>query len=524
VKVRARWKIEDLARGQWQLVVTELPPSTSTKQVLEEVNELVDPKVRPGKKSLTPEQQNLKALVLSVLDHQIDESGKEAKVRLVFEPKTSKIDQQEFITTLLAHTSMESSSPINMVMIGIDGRPRQKSLKEMLAEWIEFRFETVRRRTRFRLGKVTERIHIFEGRLIAYLNIDKVIKVIRESDEPKPALIQSFKLSERQAEDILEIRLRQLARLERIKIEQELKELRGEKKELEHLLDDEAALKKLVIKEIELDAKTYGDERRTVIEEAGKSVVTQTVVDEPVTVIFSERGWVRARTGHGHDASLFSFKEGDGYYGTFECRTVDNAILFGSNGRVYSVPVAQLPGARGDGVPVTTLIDLEAGTRIVHMLAGAVEQDVLVASSAGYGFVCKIGDMLSRVKGGKAFMKLGEKDEPLRPALIAPEQTRVVTITSAKRLLAFAVGEVNILTGGRGVILQELELKDKLLAVTVIGAAGVVIEGAGRGGKEFNITLAGRELTPYVAKRARKGKLLLSKIGNVAGLSPAKAA
>jgi topoisomerase-4 subunit A len=253
-------------------------------------------------------------------------------------------------------------------------------------------------------------------------------------------------------------------------------------------------------------------------------VVAQTVVDEPVTVIFSERGWVRARSSHGHDASLFSFKEGDGYYGTFECRTVDNAILFGSNGRVYSVPVAQLPGARGDGVPVTTLIDLEAGTRIVHMLAGSVEQDVLVASSAGYGFVCKIGDMISRVKGGKAFMKLAENDEPLRPALIAASQTRVVTISEKKRLLAFGLAEVNTLTGGRGVILQELELREKLQAVAVVGAAGVVIEGAGKGGKEFNVTLSGRELAPYVTKRSRKGKLLLAKISQVAGLSAARPA
>ena len=522
LKVRARWKIEDLARGQWQVVVTELPPSTSTQKVLEEIEELTNPKVRAGKKTLTPEQQNLKALVLSVLDRVTDESGKDAPVRLVLEPKTSKIDQQEFMNTLLAHTSMESSTSINMVMIGTDGRPRQKSLRDVLAEWAEFRFATVRRRTDFRLGKVDARIHILEGRMIVYLNIDKVIRIIRESDEPKSALMQSFKLTEIQAEDILEIRLRQLARLEGIKLEQDLKDLRVEKGELEHLLGDEAAMKKLIIKEIETDAKTYGDDRRTLIEEAGKSVVTQAVVDEPVTVIFSERGWVRARSGHGHDPSLFTFKEGDGFYGTFECRTVDNAILFGSNGRVYSVPVAQLPGARGDGVPLTTLIDLESGTRITHMLAGNVEQRVLVASSASYGFVCKIGDMLSRVKGGKSFMKLGEKDEPLRPALIGPDQARVVTISEKKRLLAFALDEVNSLTGGRGVILQELEIKEKLLAVTVIGSSGEVIEGAGRGGKEFNVTLAGRDLGGYVGKRARKGKLLLAKINQIAGLSPVK--
>ena len=519
LKVRARWNIEELARGQWQAVVTELPPGTSTQKVLEEIEELTNPKVRAGKKALTPEQQNLKALILSVLDTVRDESGKDSAVRLVFEPKTSKIDQQEFMTTLLAHTGMESSASVNMVMIGNDGRPRQKSLKDVLFEWSEFRFATVTRRTRFRLGKVDDRIHILEGRRTVFLHIDRVIRIIRESDEPKPALVQAFRLSDRQAEDILEIRLRQLARLEGIKIEQELTELGAEKKELEHLLADESAMKKLVIREIEADAKTFGDARRTVIEEAGKSVVVQTVVDEPVTVIFSERGWVRARSGHGHDASLFGFKEGDVLYGSFECRTVDSAVLLGSNGRVYSVPVAQLPGARGDGVPVTTLIDLEPGARIVHMLAGAPEQQVLVASSASYGFVSRIGDMLSRVKAGKAFLKLGEKDQPLRPALVGEGATRVVTVTEKQRLLAFALGEVSVMSGGRGVILQELELREKLLAVTVVGAAGVVIEGAGRGGKEFNLTLSARQLAPYVAKRSRKGKLLLEKI-RIAGLTP----
>ena len=520
LKVRARWQIEDLARGQWQAVVTELPPGTSTQKVLEEIEELTNPKVRPGKKSLTPEQQNLKALLLSSLDAVRDESGKDAAVRLVFEPKTAKIDQQEFMTKLLAHTSMESSASINMVMIGLDGRPRQKALKDILVEWGDFRLATVTRRTSFRLGKVDDRIHILEGRMIVFLNIDKVIRIIRESDEPKPALIKAFNLSDRQAEDILEIRLRQLARLEGIKIEQELKDLQGEKKELEHLLADEAALKKQVIKEIEADAKTYGDDRRTLIEEAGKSVVTQTVVDEPVTVIFSEKGWVRARSGHGHDASLFTFKEGDALYGAFECRSVDHAILIGANGRVYSVAVGALPGARGDGVPVTTLIDLEAGTRILHMLAGPADLQVLVAASNGYGFVCKVGDMLSRTKGGKAFIKVDDKSEPVRPAPIGADSHRVVAMGTSQRLLVFKLDEVNVLAGGgRGVILQELDLKEKLLAVAVIGPAGLVVEGAGRGGKEFNLALDGKGLKPYEGKRARKGKLLAEKI-KAAGLKP----
>ncbi len=522
LKVRARWITEDMARGQWQIVVTELPPGSSTQKVLEEIEELTNPKVRAGKKALTPEQQNLKALVLSVLDTVRDESGKDAAVRLVFEPKTSKIDQTEFMTVLLAHTSMESSVSINMVTIGLDGRPRQKSLRDVLGEWVEFRFDTVTRRTRHRLGKVDDRIHILEGRMIVYLNIDKVIRIIRESDEPKPALMQAFKLTERQAEDILEIRLRQLARLEGIKIEQELKELQNEKKELETLLADDSAMKKLVIKEIEADAKQFGDERRTLIEESGRSVVTQTVPDEPVTVIFSEKGWVRARSGHGHDASLFTFKEGDALYGTFECRTVDQAVLIGSNGRAYSVPVAQLPGARGDGVPVTSLIDLESGTRVLHMLAGPPEQRLLVASTNGYGFVSKIGDLISRVKGGKAFMKIDEKSEPLRPTLIREGQVKVAVMGTVQRLLVFAIDEVSTLASGRGVILMELDQKEKLLAVAAVGSGGVVVEGAGRGGKEFNVALDLRALKPYEGKRARKGKLLLDKI-RAAGMRTAEA-
>jgi topoisomerase-4 subunit A len=520
LKVRARWTIEELARGQWQLVANELPPGTSTQKVLEEIEELTNPKVRAGKKALSTEQQNLKALVLSVLDTVRDESGKDAAVRLVFEPKTSRIDQAEFTTVLLAHTSMETSVSINMVMIGLDGRPRQKSLRDVLVEWTEFRFETVTRRTRFRLGKVDDRIHILEGRLAVYLNIDKVIRVIRESDEPKPALMEKFRLTVVQAEDILEIRLRQLARLEGIRIEQELKELKVEKRDLEHLLADESAMKKMVIKEIEADAKAFGDERRTRIEAAVRAVVTQTVLDEPVTVIFSEKGWVRARNGHGHDASLFNFKEGDALYGAFECRTVDQAVLLGSNGRVYSVPVAQLPGARGDGVPVTSLIDIETGTRIVHMLAGAADQRVLVAATSGYGFQCKIGDMLSRVKGGKAFLRLDEKNEPVRPALIRDGQVKVATMGAVQRLLVFALAEVTMLTGGRGVVLMELDLKEKLLAVAAVGAGGIVVEGEGRGGKEFNITLEPKALKTYEAKRARKGKLLADKI-KAAGLRAA---
>jgi topoisomerase IV subunit A len=521
IKVRARYTIEELARGQWQLVVHELPPGASPAKVLQEIEELTNPKVRAGKKALTPEQQNQKQLMLSLLDRATDQSDKDNAVRLVFEPRTSKVDQQEFINTLLAHTGMEQSVSFNLVMVGIDGRPRQKNLPQILGEWVDFRFETVKRRTQFRLEKVRERIHILDGRMIAFLNIEKVIKVIREAEDPKRGLIEKFKLSERQAEDILEIRLRQLARLEGIKIEQEIKDLRAEQSQLQELLDNASSMRKLIIKEIEADAKLYGDDRRTLIQQAERASVEQKVVDEPVTVIFSEKGWVRARTGHGHDANLFTFKEGDALYGTFECRTVDNAVLMGSNGRVYTVPVAQLPGARGDGVPVTTLIDLEAGSKLAHMLAGAADVQVLLASSAGYGFVCKLGDMQSRLKAGKAFIKLEEKAEPLRPAVVESAHTKLAALSAKGRLLVFDLAEINTLAGGgRGVIVQELEPKETLLGACSFGPHGVVVEGEGRGGKEFNVTLSPREASAYAAKRARKGKALTFKI-KPAGVSAA---
>jgi len=265
LKVRARWKIEDMARGQWQLVVTELPIGVSSQKVLEEIEELTNPKVKAGKKALSADQMQLKASILSLLDVVRDESSKDAAVRLVFEPKTSRIEQQELITALLAHTSLETSSPINMTSVGIDGKPVQKSLRQMLLEWITFRQQTIVRRSEHRLGKVMDRIHILEGRQLVLLNIDEVIAIIRQSDEPKQALMTRFKLSERQAEDILDIRLRQLARLEGIKIEQELKELRTEQTQLEEILANPSALKRLMVKEIEQDAKAFADPRRTLI-------------------------------------------------------------------------------------------------------------------------------------------------------------------------------------------------------------------------------------------------------------------
>jgi topoisomerase IV subunit A len=505
LKVRARWKIEDLARGQWQLVVTELPPGVSSQRVLEEIEELTNPKVKAGKKALSQDQTQLKASVLAVLDVVRDESNKDAPVRLVFEPKTSRIEQQELITTLLAHTSLETSSPINLTMIGLDGRPTQKSLRQMLTEWIAFRQSTIEKRSRHKLGKVQDRIHILEGRQLVLLNIDEVIAIIRQSDEPKVALMERFKLTERQAEDILEIRLRQLARLEAIKIEQELAELRTEQSKLEEILGSPAALRRLMVKEIEADAKTFADARRTLIQAEKKAVAEVKVVDEPVTVVVSQKGWVRVRTGHGHEAASFAFKAGDGLYGTFECRSVDTLLAFGSNGRIYSVAVSLLPGGRGDGQPVTTLIELEASTQVLYYFAGPASATLLVSSTGGYGFLATVENMTSRQKAGKAFVtcNAGETLCCPSPALAA---THVACASVGGRILTFEITELKAMAnGGRGLMLLDLEPKD-----TLAGAAAytrsVRIEGIGRGGKEREETLEIRSLNNARAARGRKGK------------------
>jgi len=517
LKVRARWVIEDMARGQWKLVVTEMPPGTSTQKVLQEIEELTNPKVKVGKKTLTPEQNNLKQTILGLLDSVRDESSKDAAVRLVFEPKTKNIDVNEFVTTLLAHTSLESNAPINLVMIGNDGRPRQKGLGEILGEWIEFRVATVTRRTQYRLTKVNDRMHILEGRQLVLLNIDKVIKIIRGSDEPKADLMKAYKLSERQAEDILEIRLRQLARLEAIKIEQELKELNIEKSDLESILGSDSNMRKRIVKEIEADMKTFGDERRTMIQEEKKAIAEAKVIDEPVTVIVSQRGWVRARQGHEHDPQQFSFKAGDGMYGTFECRTTDVVLGFGSNGRVYTVPVSDLPGARGDGSPLTGFVNLAAGTQMVAYYAGHNDDLLLLSMKSGNGFLANVADMTTRNKAGKSFVGVDAKfapgDAPLAPAKVHEGMKQVACLSENGRLLVFSLDDLKRLpTGGKGVILMDLDKTERLQSAIAVGPSGAVISGLGRAGKPTEAALDAKTLKSFSANRARKGHALEPKL------------
>ncbi len=506
LKLRARWKIEDLARGQWQLVITELPHGVSSQKVLEEIEEISNPKVKAGKKTVSPDQLQLKNTLLAVLDGVRDESNKDAAVRLVFEPKSRTVSVEELTQVLLAHTSLESSSPINLTMVGLDGKPVQKNLRGILTEWLQFRQATVLRRSQHRLAKALDRIHILEGRQTVLLNIDEVIAIIRAADEPKAALIARFNLSDRQAEDILEIRLRQLARLEAIKIEQELAELRQEADKLRDILGNPASLKRLLIKEIEADAKQFGDERRTLIQAEKRAVAELKVVDEPVTVVVSQKGWVRALKGHEVDVQGLAFKAGDGLYDTFRCRSVDTLIALGSSGRSYSVPVSVLPGGRGDGAPMTSLIDLESNTQLLHYVAGPATQTLVLAGSLGFGLLATVGDLTASKRVGKTFLALEAGELPLRPARAEAGQLQLAVLTTENRLLTYPLAELKHQPkGGRGLTLIDLEGPERLHAVCCY-ASQLNLSGVARGNKAKEDVLRLSGLAWHAGKRARKGK------------------
>jgi topoisomerase-4 subunit A len=457
LRVRAKWKIENLARGQWKLVITELPPGVSTATVLAEIEACSNPvaKEKAGKKVFTPEQLNLKAAFLSsISDNGVrDESGKEHAIRLVIEPASSRQGQDDLIRMLLAHTSLETNASINLTVLGVTGTPRQASLYSMIEEWCRFRLATVERRTRHRLTAAEKRIHILEGRQAILLDIDRVIKVIRESDDPKADLIAHFKLSDIQAEDILEIRLRQLARLEGIKIGEELAKLRAEAAGLNHLLSSEEALRTCVASEIEADAKKYGDDRRTLIEADAKVTMsdakTVSIVDEPTTLIVSKHGWLRARNGHNIDPTQLTFRSGDSLMACLPCRTVDHLVLLDTKGRAYSIAASDIPGGKGDGVPATSLADFQDGGKLCLALAVSSDKLYLVAADGGYGFRCKGEDFMSRGKAGKAFLSLGEGEAPAI-FMLSPMDGEVACVTKDGRAVVFNIEEIRLLAKGRG--------------------------------------------------------------------------
>src|SRR3954471_10669334 len=506
--LRCKWEKEQLARGQWRVVVTELPHGVSVKLIMEEIEALANPKALGNKKEVSQEQRRMKQFILDQVEGVRDESDRKSKLRLVIEPRTSKQDPEELMAALMVNTSLETRYAINLTWLGLDGLPETKGIVEILTEWGDFRIRTVRRRTQFRFDRVQERHEIVMGRLLAYVKIDEIIKLIRASEdqpEAKLNLQKKYKFTERQSQDIVDLRLGQLTKLDGIKLNDERKELEAERKGLKELLDDEKELRKLVISELNDDAKKFGDERRTLIKTAERAQVERTVVEEPVTVILSRKGWIRARGGHGLDVSQLSFKDGDALLQTLECKTTDAVTVLAGSGKSFTVQAADIPSGRGDGAHVNTLVN-SAGDDVVWMGTGDPEQRLLMNSSAGLGFLCKLGDLATKTRQGKDFMKVDEGAQAQRPGVVQDEKF-VAALSSDARLLVFPMEEIpERPNGGVGVQLLAIPEKEKLAAVAGTDGKSLVVSGVKRKNRAAE-TLDAKQLAGHMGKRAQRGKL-----------------
>lgn len=521
LQVRATYHFEELSRGQWQLVFDSVPYKVSVMKVMSELEALTNPKAPQGKKSLTAKQQQDKQLIMNVMSGMRDESSAEAPVRLVIDPKSKSIDREELVSTILSKTSLETSCKFNLVVIGIDGKPRQKGLKDILSEWVSFRLRTVRARSQTSLNETEARIHTLEGRLIVLVDIEEVIRIIRGADDPKKELITHFGLSDTQAEDILEIKLRQLASLDEVKLRKELEKLRNEAERLRGLLTDEKKLRREVTKEIRQDIDTYGDERRTLIEEAKGASIAKQVIDEPVTVIVSEKGFLRSRQGHGFDARAMNFKLGDKYRCSMECRSVDNLYILSNTGRIYSIPVSSLPSARGEGTHVSAFVQFQDGDVPFDYICGASDIVLLFTSDAAMGFFCKMSDLAVRQRGGKSFFIL-DGAKPLPVQVSTPLTGWIAALSSSGRLVVFTTDELRALSsGGKGTTIMALQDDEKLVAAVPISPNGVVVVGKGRGGKIQELLVGPRSIEDYRTRRGRKGRFVEAK-WEFLGLKPYK--
>jgi topoisomerase IV subunit A len=508
--IRCKWEREQLARGQWRIAITELPHGVSVRQVTEEIEGLANPKPGLGKKEVTQEQRRMKQFILDQIDQGgvRDESDRKSKLRLVIEPRSSRQNADELMAMLLVHTSLESRYAVNLTWLGLDGLPETKGIVEVLREWGEFRVATVRRRTQFRLDKCEERLHIVQGRLNAYARIDEIIKLIRASEDQaqaKQKLRERFKFTERQAEDIVNLRLGQLTRLDGVKLNDDKKVLEAERKELKALLGVDKELKKLVVSELQEDAKKYGDARKTLIQTAQRAQVERTVLEEPVTVILSRKGWIRARTGHGVELSALTFKDGDALLQVLECKTTDAVIVLAASGKTFTLDAAAIASGRGDGAPVNTLVN-SSSDDIVWMGSGSLEQPLLMNTSAGLGFVCKLGDLVTKTRQGKDFMKVDEGAQA-RPPVKFSEGKFVAALSSDSRLLVFALDEVpQRPNGGVGVQLIALPEKITLASVAVTDGKSLVVSGIKRKNRAL-ATLDQKQLAAHLGKRAQRGRL-----------------
>lgn len=445
VRQRAAYEVED----DVNIVVHALPFQVSGAKVLEQI------------------ASQMRAKKLPMVVDLRDESDHESPTRLVIELRSKRIDVHATMLHLFASTDLERSYRVNLNVIGLNGRPQVKNLRGLLAEWLVYRVETVRRRLQYRLDKVLDRLHILDGLLIAFLNIDEVIAIIREEDKPKPVLMERFGLSDIQAEAILELKLRHLARLEEMKIRGEQAELEAERKKLERILSSETRLNTQVKKELMADAELYGDDRRSPLLEvdAARAMSEQDLLpSEPITVVLSENGWVRAAKGHDVDGRQLAYKSGDSFAGQAFGQSRQMALFFDSTGRSYSLAGHSLPSARSHGEPLSGRLSLPAGGRITHVFMGEPKQKVVMASSAGYGFITSLDNLVSKNKSGKAILSLPAKSVVLTPCSVK-QGDWVVVVTSEPRLLVFASDELPELAKGKGNKLIQLAKGEQVTAV-----------------------------------------------------------
>jgi topoisomerase-4 subunit A len=479
-----------------EIVITQLPYQVSGSKIQEQIAAQIE-----GKK-------------LPMVTNVRDESDHENPTRIVIEPKSNRVDIEQLMAHLFATTDLERSYRVNLNVIGLDGRPKVLGLKEVLEEWLKFRIDTVTRRLTWRLEKVDARLHILEGLLAVFLNLDEVIKIIRREDEPKPVLMKRFKLSEIQAEAILETKLRHLAKLEEMKIKGEQKELAEEREELDKLLKSKAKLKKLVRDELTKDAEEFGDARRTrIIERAAAQAIDETelVTAEPVTVVLSQRGWVRSAKGHELDPRSLSYKTGDEYQAAARGRSTQQAIFLDSTGRAYSLLTHTLPSARGQGEPLSGRIDPPEGATFAGVLIGEPADRWVLASDAGYGFVVKLEELLSRNRAGKAVLKVPEGSGVLAPAQVpANDAALLCAVSSDGKLLVFPVKDLPELPRGKGnkifgLSSKKVESREEFLAaIAVVSPEQNLVVCSG----DRKMTLKFADLKDYRGERAQRGAVL----------------
>ncbi|QTA81273.1 DNA topoisomerase 4, subunit A [Desulfonema limicola] len=478
------------------IVITALPYQVSPEKIIEQIAALMGAKKLP--------------LISDIRDL----SDQDEPVRIVITPKSNRVDKEALISHLLAITDLEKSHKVNMTLIGLNRKPQSLGLLEILTQWLEFRTLTVRRRLTFRLDKIIERLHILEGFLIAFLNIDEIISIIRESDTPKPVLVKRFDISDIQAEAILQIRLRSLAKLEEIKLKKEKQELDKEKNEIENILSSDKKIKALIKKELKSDAKQYGDERKTRIivrSEARVIKETELVPAEPVTVVLSAGGWVRAARGHNIDPLNLSYKAGDEFLCAAQGKTSQSAIFMDTTGRAYSLPVNNFPSARGQGEPLTGKLATSEGARFISVLMGSANQKILLASDSGYGFITELSNMITKNTKGKSMLSLSKGAEPLVPLYIQnPETDLLAAITTEGRMLIIPVKELPELPKGKGnkiIQIPPSKLKKREEYVKIMT---IVPEGAGlriHAGRQ-SVRLTPANIAGYAGERGRRGRKL----------------